>query len=104
MLEFTDGNFKAEVEDSTQPVLVDFWASWCGPCRMVVPILEDLSKEYKGRIKFGKLNVDENPVTASKFGIQSIPTLLFFKEGKVVDRAIGALPKQSIKKKTEGVL
>ena len=104
MLEFTDGNFKAEVEDSDGAVLVDFWAPWCGPCRMVGPILEELSKEYEGRIKIGKVNVDDNPGTASKFGIQSIPTLLFFKEGKVVEKIIGALPRKAIKDKIEEVL
>lgn len=104
MLAFTDENFKAEVEDSAEAVLVDFWAPWCGPCRMVGPMLEEISKEYEGKIKIGKISVDDNPVTTSKFGVRSIPTLLFFKEGKVVDQAIGALPKKAIKDKIEALL
>ena len=89
-------NFKREVLDADLPVLVDFWAEWCGPCRMVAPIIETIAKEYKGKLKVCKLNVDEAPETASDYGIMSIPTLLIFKKGKVVDKIIGALPKTEL--------
>ncbi|HEX7031579.1 MAG TPA: thioredoxin [Nitrososphaera sp.] len=94
----TDSNFKSEV--SKYPImLVDFWAPWCGPCRMVSPIIEQLAREYSGRIAFGKLNVDENQMVAGSFGIQSIPTMMIFKNGRVVDVMIGALPKAQIEMK-----
>ncbi|SRR5690606_13023419 len=94
----TDSNFKSEV--SKYPImLVDFWAPWCGPCRMVSPIIEQLAREYSGRVAFGKLNVDENQMVAGSFGIQSIPTMMIFKNGKVVDVMIGALPKAQIEMK-----
>jgi thioredoxin 1 len=93
----TDGNFQAEVLDSSLPVLVDFWAPWCGPCRMVGPIVEELAKEYQGRIKVGKLNTDENYEVPGMFGIQGIPTLLLFKDGKLAGRQVGALPKTYLK-------
>jgi thioredoxin 1 len=91
----TDSNFKGEI--AKYPVmLVDFWASWCGPCRMVSPIIEKLAKEYSGRVAFGKVNVDENQMISGSFGIQSIPTMMIFKGGKAVDVMIGALPKAQI--------
>lgn len=101
---FTDQNFDQEVLKSKTPVLVDFWAPWCGPCRFVSPIVEELAKEYTGKIKVGKLNVDENNQTASQYGIMSIPTLLFFKSGKPVKTIIGAQGKDNLKKGIEEVL
>ncbi|MFA6456661.1 MAG: thioredoxin [Bacteroidota bacterium] len=92
----TDGNFKSEVLDSQTPVLVDFWATWCGPCKMIAPIIEELATEYDGKMKFGKLDVDANPQVSMQFGIRSIPTLLVFKGGKVVDQIVGAMPKKSL--------
>lgn len=89
MLELTDQNFKKEVLDSDLPVLVDFWAPWCQPCLMAGPVIEELAKEYEGKLKVGKLNVDENSKTAQKYGILSIPTVIVFKEGKEVKRQIG---------------
>jgi len=96
-IEINDSNFKSEVTDSEIPVLVDFWAPWCGPCRMVAPILEELAKEYDGKVKMVKLNVDENQSTASEFGIRSIPTLILFKNGKVFEHTLGAQSKENLK-------
>ncbi len=99
IVHLTDSNFKKEVLESDLPVLVDFWASWCGPCKMIAPLVEELAGEFDRKIKVGKVDVDENPNTAGQFGIMSIPTLMFFKNGKVMEQAVGALSKADIKKK-----
>ena len=104
LIEITDTNFATEVEQSDVPVLIDFWAVWCGPCKMVAPIVEELANEYDGKVKIGKLDVDNNQQTAMKFGIRSIPTLLIFKDGKVVDTIIGAVPKGQIAEKLKAQL
>jgi thioredoxin 1 len=96
-IEVNDSNFKSEVTDSEMPVLVDFWAPWCGPCKMIAPVLEELAKEYDGRVKVVKLNVDDSPNTASEFGIRSIPTLIMFKDGKVFEQTVGAQSKENLK-------
>ena len=100
----TDGDFQQEVLDAETPVLVDFWADWCAPCKMVAPVLDDLAQEYDGKIKFTKVDVDSNPQTAMKYGIRSIPTLLVFKGGSPVDQVVGAVPKAVIKKRLDSAL
>ncbi len=95
-LHITDSNFEAEVLQSNLPVLIDFWATWCGPCRMIAPTIEELANEYEGKAKICKVDVDNNPKTATNYGIRSIPTLLIFKGGKIVDNIIGAVPKATI--------
>jgi len=102
-LTVTDATFAADVEGSQLPVLVDAWAVWCGPCRMIEPIVEELANEMVGRARIAKLNVDENPITASRFGLRSIPTLLVIKGGQEVDRILGAQPKMEILKRLERV-
>ena len=102
--EVTDQSFEADVLKSSSPVVVDFWAVWCGPCRMIAPIVDELSQEYSGKVEFYKLNVDENPQVSMKYGIRSIPTLLVFKGGKPVDQVVGALPKRELKKHVDAVL
>ncbi|HPS65634.1 MAG TPA: thioredoxin [Ignavibacteria bacterium] len=103
-LEITDANFAKEVEASDKPVLVDFWAVWCGPCKMLTPIVEELAGEYEGKAVIGKVDVDSNPGTAAKFGIRGIPTILIFKGGKVVDQIVGAVPKSMIVEKLNALL
>ena len=98
-IELTKSNFKSEVTDSPLPVIVDFWATWCMPCRMLMPVVEELSKEYEGKVKFGKVNVDSDNELAGQFNIMSIPALVFFKGGKVVDTIVGAVPKEHITEK-----
>ncbi|MFQ5651271.1 MAG: thioredoxin [bacterium] len=100
----TDDNFRHEVLESQEPVLVDFWADWCGPCHMIAPVLQEIASEYAGRVKIAKLNVDENAATAAQYGIRSIPTLFFFKRGRIADQAIGVLPKRELVAKLNGLL
>jgi thioredoxin 1 len=104
VIEITDESFEGEVLKSKVPVVVDFWAPWCGPCMMISPITEKLSKEYDGRVKFCKLNVDENPQAAMKYQVMSIPLLLFFNGGRMVDESLGAVPENMIRPKVEGLL
>ena len=100
-LEITDANFEELVLKSDKPVLVDFWAEWCGPCRMVGPIVEELANDYGDKAVIGKVNVDENPEISVRFGIRNIPALLFFKNGEIVDKQIGAVPKSVLSEKLE---
>ena len=100
-VEINETNFESEVLLSNQPVLVDFWAEWCGPCKMLAPVLEEIANEQAGRIKIAKVNVDENPALATRFGIQSIPTLLYFANGELRDQTIGAVSKRAIVSKLE---
>lgn len=101
---FSESNFQKDVMESSNLSVVDFWAEWCGPCRMVGPIIEELSKDYEGKANIGKVNVDENPDIAAQFGIRSIPTILFIKNGEVVDRLVGAAPKGTFQQKIDSLL
>ena len=101
---FTDGNFKSEVLASRTPVLVDFWAEWCGPCKMLAPVVEKIAKDYTGKLKVGKLNVDDNPETPGQYGIQGIPTLMVFKNGELVKRLVGYQPEDRIKSEIDSVI
>jgi thioredoxin 1 len=102
-IEITDSNFN-EILNTDKPVLVDFWAEWCGPCKMIGPVVKELAGEYDGKAVIGKVNVDENPSTAAQFGIRSIPTLLVFKNGEIVDKQIGAVPKAVLAGKLDAQL
>ena len=103
-INITDANFEEVVLKSDKPVIIDLWAEWCGPCRMVGPIIEEISKEYEGRAIIGKLDVDSNPETTSRYGIRNIPTILFLKNGEIVDKQVGAVPKNVLVNKLEALL
>ena len=100
----TDSNFSEVVEQAQMPVVVDFWASWCGPCRMISPIIDKMAEKYEGRVNVVKCNVDDSTDIPMKFGIRNIPTLLFFKDGELVDRVVGAVPQAEIEKRIENIL
>lgn len=104
ILEIKDSNFKEFVKDSKEFVLVDFWAPWCGPCKMVGPMIEEIAKLYKGRLKIGKLNVDDNNEIATEFSVMSIPTLIFFRNGKQINRIVGVLSKDKLINKVEEII
>lgn len=101
VLEITDDNFQSEIAGAQGLSIVDFWAEWCGPCRMVGPIIEQLADQYAGQVRVGKLDVDHNQRTAAQFNVRSIPTILYFKDGKLVDSVVGALPKQALERKLQ---
>ena len=104
VITLTDSNFEEEVIKSDVPVLIDFWAEWCGPCKMIAPSINEIAVDYKGKVKVGKLDVDSNQETTAKFRILNIPTLLFFKEGKVIEQILGAVPKKRIVSTLESIL
>ena len=104
LIEFTDSNFDAEVLASDIPVLVDFWAEWCGPCKMISPALEEIAKEMDGRIQIAKMNIDDNPMTPQKYGVRGIPTLMLFRDGQVAATKVGAVPKNQLQEWVESVL
>jgi thioredoxin 1 len=104
VLTLTSANWETEVEQSSTPVLVDFWAVWCGPCRMIAPIVDEIANDYAGKLKVGKLNVDEVPALAAKYGVMSIPTLIVFKNGQPVERIVGFMPKKDLQARLNGVL
>ncbi len=102
-LEITDANFEELVVKSDKPVVIDFWAVWCGPCRMIAPLIEEMSKEYEGKAVIGKLDVDNNPAVTTRFNVRNIPTVLFIKNGEVVDKQVGAVPKSVLVQKLEAL-
>ena len=104
VVEFSEANFEHEVTQSPTPVLVDLWAAWCGPCRVIGPIVEQLAGAYQGKVKIGKLNVDDHPQVAARFRVMNIPTLLLFKGGQEVDRIVGVVPKEELTRRIEHVL
>ena len=104
VVELSDGNFEQEVTKSSTPVLADFWAAWCGPCRVIGPVVEELAGTYQGKVKMGKLNVDDHPQVAAEHRIMNIPTLLLFKGGKEVDRIVGVVPKEELARRIDKVL
>jgi thioredoxin 1 len=103
-LEITDTNFEEVVLKSDKPVVVDFWAEWCGPCRMIGPVIEEMSKEYEGKAIIGKVNVDNNPGVSNQFGVRNIPTILFVKNGEIVDKSVGAVPKAQLVAKLNALI
>lgn len=103
-LEFTDANFEDLAMKSDKPVMIDFWAEWCGPCRMVDPIVREMAKEYEGKAVIGKVNVDVNPDISARYGIRNIPTIIFLKNGQMVDKSVGAVPKNILTEKLESIL
>ncbi|MCE3295864.1 MAG: thioredoxin [Crocinitomicaceae bacterium] len=103
-LEITDANFEELVLKSDKPVVVDFWAEWCGPCRMIGPVIEEMSKEYDGKAVIGKVNVDENPGVSAQFGVRNIPTILYIKNGEVADKLVGAAPKAQLTSKLDALI
>ena len=104
VIEISDKDFEQQVLKSSLPVVVDFWAPWCGPCRMIGPIVEKLSEEFKGKLKFCKVNVDENQQLAQKYKVMSIPTLIFFKNGQLIEQSMGAVPEKTLRSKVQGLL
>ncbi len=102
-LEFNDSNIK-EIIESGKPVVIDLWAEWCGPCRLIGPFIEELAEEYAGKVEIGKMNVDENSDTPNEFGVRNIPTVLFFKDGKLADKVVGAVPKAKLQEKIQSIL
>jgi thioredoxin 1 len=103
IVHLTDASFDSTLAEHAEPVIVDFWAEWCGPCKAIAPVLEELAQEYGGKVTIAKVNVDEQPALAARFQVRSIPTLLFFKGGRVVDQVVGAVPKAQIKKRLDTV-